>query len=94
MMEKRPLRMTYKHYEFATLSAFPELESQANSLIEDVFAYTENNSFKVDFAPLTSARNLSQRFILIDSSSMEVVAHIGARMRDFIWKDETFLSIN
>ena len=81
--------MSDKYYEFASLSAFPELETQANSLIEDVFAYSKNHSFKTDFAPLTSKRNLSQRFILIDSSRMEVVAHIGTRMRDFIWQGES-----
>lgn len=89
MKGKGPFCMSDKYYEFASLSAFPELEAQANSLIEEVFAYSENHSFKIDFAPLTSQRNLSQRFILIDSSRMEVVAHIGTRMRDFIWNKET-----
>ncbi len=81
--------MSEKYYEFATLSTFPELGDQANLLIEEVFAYSKKHSFKTDFAPLTSSRNLSQRFVLIDSSNMEVVAHIGTRMRNFIWSNET-----
>ena len=89
MKGKGLLSMSEKYYEFASLSAFPELESQANLLIEEVFAYTKKYSFKTDFAPLTSHRNLSQRFVLIDSSRMEVVAHIGTRMRDFLWNTDT-----
>jgi predicted N-acetyltransferase YhbS len=82
--------MDNKTYEFSNLSSFPELEGQANSLIEEVFAYTKNNSFEIDFAPLTSERNRNHRFILIDSTTMQVVAHIGCRLRNFIWQAETY----
>lgn len=81
--------MSEKYYEFTTLSAFPELEDQTNLLIEEEFSYLKNHSFKTDFAPLTNARNLSHRYILIDSENMKVVAHIGTRLRDFIWMGET-----
>jgi len=81
--------MSEKYYEFTNLSAFPELEDQTNLLIEEEFSYSKNHSFKTDFAPLTSKRNLPNRYVLIDSAAMKVVAHIGVRMRDFIWMGET-----
>jgi predicted N-acetyltransferase YhbS len=80
--------MEKKQYEFASLSSFPELEAQANELIEEVFSYSKDHSFKVDFAALASTRHLGERFVLIDSAKFEVVAHIGTRIRDFIWQSQ------
>lgn len=81
--------MVNKTFEYAKLDAFPELIDQANSLVEESFSYQNPFKFSVDFAPLASAKNLHNRHIIIDTSNSRVVAHIGTRLRNFVWMGET-----
>ncbi len=81
--------MSTKSYEYARLDAFPELADQANSLIEAAFAYQKNFKFSVDFAPLAGAQHNQQRHILIDPTNSTVVAHVGTRLKSFVWQGET-----
>lgn len=81
--------MSTKSYEYARLDAFPELADQANSLIEAAFAYQKNFKFSVDFAPLAGPQHNHQRHILIDPTSSAVVAHVGTRLKSFVWQGET-----
>jgi len=78
-----------KSYEYARLDAFPELADQTNSLIEAAFAYQKNFKFSVDFAPLAGPQHSHQRHILIDPASSTVVAHVGTRLKSFVWQGET-----
>jgi predicted N-acetyltransferase YhbS len=78
-----------KSYEYARLDAFPELTDQTNSLIEEAFAYQKNFKFSVDFAPLAGPQHAHQRHILIDPASSTVVAHVGTRLKNFVWQGET-----
>jgi len=78
-----------KSYEYARLDAFPELAAQTNSLIEAAFAYQKNFKFSVDFAPLAGPHHSHQRHILIDPASSTVVAHVGTRLKSFVWQGET-----
>jgi predicted N-acetyltransferase YhbS len=80
--------MANSPYEYARLDVLPELEAQANSLIEEAFAYQENFKFSVDFAPLTSPDNSRNRYIVLDTANQSVVAHIGAKIRNFVWQGE------
>ncbi len=77
------------NYEYARLDAFPELVTQANSLIEEAFSYQKPHQFSVDFAPLAGVRNLHNRHILIDPQTERIVAHVGTRLKSFVWMGET-----
>ncbi|MFP5457387.1 MAG: GNAT family N-acetyltransferase [Bacteriovoracia bacterium] len=80
--------MIDKTYDYANLDALPEFADQANSLVEEAFAYQKNFKFSVDFAPLSGPRNYKNRHILIDRDTSRVVAHIGTRLRNFVWEGE------
>ena len=80
--------MTQKTFEYAKLDAFPELISQADSLVEEAFSYQKPHKFSVDFAPLAGQKNLHNRHILIDPTTSRIVAHIGTRIRNFVWQGE------
>jgi len=74
--------------DYARLDALPELAAQADSLIEEAFAYQKNFKFSVDFAPLTSPRNHHNRHVLVDTASQRVLAHVGLSPRNFVWDGE------
>ncbi|MBY0516146.1 MAG: GNAT family N-acetyltransferase [Bacteriovoracaceae bacterium] len=80
--------MTFHTYEYARLDAFPEFIDQTNSLIEEAFSYQKNFKFNVDFAPLTNTKNARNRHLLIDKSKHKVIAHVGARHKNFVWQGE------
>lgn len=80
--------MDTKTYDYTNLDALPEYAAPANALVEAAFAYQKNFKFEVDFAPLAGPRNYKNRHILIDRESGTVVAHIGTRLRSFVWEGE------
>ena len=81
--------MSNQSYEYARLDVLPELATQAKSLIEEAFAYQKNFKFDVDFAPLTTADNAKNRHLIINTATNTVVAHVGVKLKSFVWQGET-----
>lgn len=71
------------------LSEKPSCFEATIKLIEKSFQYKRPNSFQVDFAPLIDKSNHHNCFILVDENE-KVVAHIGAKEKIIILKNEKF----
>lgn len=73
-----------------TLAKRPKLKEQTIAMVERSLGYSKGNSFATDFAPLVDANNLHNCYVLYDSQSEIVLAHVGVCPKTFVGKDYSF----
>jgi predicted N-acetyltransferase YhbS len=59
-------------------------------LIEECFEYPEGYSFKEDFAPLFTEKNINNCRLLIEKDSQKIIGHIGVSKRNLLVDAKAF----
>jgi GNAT superfamily N-acetyltransferase len=76
--------MKIEDYIISDLSKHPELYNDVLNLIEQEFKYSNENKFRIDFAPLVDPINFHNCLIILNRESKKVVSHLAFNKRTMV----------